>query len=261
MSQLHLFGEYLKQYLKARLAYRLDLVVEFITDLVSQSFNLIFILVVFGHTQTLGGWNQSEVIFIYGYFLLPWSIFATFFNLWSFNDRYIIKGELDRVLTRPAHSLLQVIMESMTPESLIGVLTGLIVMGYGAQHLDLIWTWYDPLLLILFILGGVAVYAGVYISLTSISLYTDSKTDIQPIVFNVSTYGRYPVNIFSRFIQFGLTWILPFAFVGFYPASYLLDKGDWRIYAFITPIVGLAYFTLAVVLWNRGIRHYRGAGN
>jgi ABC-2 type transport system permease protein len=261
MSQLHLFGEYLKQYLKARLAYRFDLIVEFITDLVSQSFNLIFILVVFGHTQTLGGWNQSEVIFIYGYFLLPWSIFATFFNLWSFNDRYIIKGELDRVLTRPAHSLLQVIMESMTPESLIGVLTGLIVMGYGAQNLDLTWTWYDPLLLILFILGGVAVYAGVYISLTSISLYTDSKTDIQPIVFNVSTYGRYPINIFSRFIQFGLTWILPFAFVGFYPASYLLDKGDWRIYAFITPIVGLAYFTLAVILWNRGIRHYRGAGN
>jgi ABC-2 type transport system permease protein len=247
--------------MKARLAYRLDLIVKFITDLISQSFNLIFIVVVFGHTKQLGGWNQAEVIFIYGYFLLPWAIFGTFFNLWSFNDRYIIKGEMDRVLTRPVHSLLQIIMESMTPESLIGVVTGLAVMGYGASQLDLHWAWYDPLLLIVFTLGGVLVYGGIFIALTSISLYTDSKTDIQPIVFNVSNYGRYPVNIYNRIVQFVLTWILPFAFVGFYPASFLLDRGDWRFYAYITPLVGLVYFAIAVLLWNRGIRHYRGAGN
>ncbi len=256
-----LFYEYLKQYIKSRLAYRLDLVVEFITDLIAQSFNLIFIIVVFGHTSSLGGWNEYEVIFIYGYFLLPWTLFTSFFNLWNFNDRYIIKGELDRVLTRPVHSLNQIVMESLAPESLIGIITGLIIMGYGASHLDLHISWYDPLLAILFILGGVAVYAGIFIALTSISLYTDSKTDIQPIVFNVSTYGRYPVNIYSRFIQFALTWILPFAFVGFYPASFLLGQGEWRIYAFLTPIVGIVYFAIAVLLWNRGIRHYRGAGN
>jgi ABC-2 type transport system permease protein len=261
MVQFQIFWEYLKQYMKARLAYRLDLIVKFITDLFSQSFNLVFIIVVFAHTKQLGGWNQAEVIFIYGYFLLPWAIFGTFFNLWSFNDRYIIKGELDRVLTRPVHSLLQIIMESMTPESLIGVITGLAVMGYGASQLDLVWAWYDPPLMILFVLGGVLVYGGIFISLTSISLYTDSKTDIQPIVFNVSNYGRYPVNIYNRIVQFVLTWILPFAFVGFYPASFLLDRGDWRIYAYLTPIVGIVYFAIAVMLWNRGIRHYRGAGN
>ncbi|MXQ55576.1 ABC transporter permease [Shimazuella alba] len=261
MVQLQIFGQYLKQYMKARLAYRLDLIVKFITDLISQSFNLIFIVVVFGHTKQLGGWSQAEVIFIYGYFLLPWAIFGTFFNLWSFNDRYIIKGELDRVLTRPVHSLLQIIMESMTPESLIGVFTGLAVMGYGASQLDLYWAWYDPILLIVFTLGGVLVYGGIFIALTSISLYTDSKTDIQPIVFNVSNYGRYPVNIYNRIVQFVLTWLLPFAFVGFYPASYLLDRGDWRFYAYLTPLVGVVYFAIAVLLWNRGIRHYRGAGN
>ncbi|MCH5586558.1 ABC-2 family transporter protein [Shimazuella sp. AN120528] len=261
MVQFQIFWEYVKQYMKARLAYRLDLVVKFLTDLISQSFNLIFIIVVFGHTKQLGGWNQAEVVFIYGYFLLPWAIFGTFFNLWSFNDRYIIKGELDRVLTRPVHSLLQIIMESMTPESLIGVVTGLAVMGYGASQLNLDWAWYDSILMILFTLGGVLVYGGIFIALTSISLYTDSKTDIQPIVFNVSNYGRYPVNIYSRFVQFVLTWILPFAFVGFYPASFLLDRGDWRFYAYITPVVGLVYFSIAVLLWNRGIRHYRGAGN
>jgi ABC-2 type transport system permease protein len=261
MFHLSLFWEYFKQYMKTRLEYRWDFLAEFATSLLYQAVNLVFILVVFGHTTKIGGWNQYEVLFIYGYFLIPWAIFSSFFNLWDFNERYIIRGELDRVLTRPVHSLVQVIMETMSPDSLVGVLTGGIVMGVAMVRLDLEWAWYDPLLMLLFTLGGVMIYAGIYISLTSISLYTDSRSDIQPIVYNISTYGRYPVNIYHRIIQFALTWVLPFAFVGFYPASFLLDHDRWARYALITPLVGLAWLAIGITIWNRGIRHYRGAGS
>ncbi|SFX68316.1 ABC-2 type transport system permease protein [Thermoactinomyces sp. DSM 45891] len=261
MVQFQLLWEYFKQYMKARLEYRWDFISQFFTDLMSQAINLVFILVVFGHTQHLGGWSRYEVIFIYGYFLIPWAVFTSFFNLWGFNDKYIIRGELDRVLTRPVHSLVQVIMESMAPESLMGVLTGGIVMGWAVWNLPLDWAWYDPLLFIMFVLGGVAVYAGIYVALTSISLYSDSKSDIQPIVYNIGTYGRYPVNIYSKIIQFVLTWILPFAFVGFYPASYLLGNGDWKVYAMLTPVVGAVFFSIGLYSWNRGIENYKGAGS
>jgi ABC-2 type transport system permease protein len=261
MFHLGLFWEYFKQYMKTRLEYRWDFLAEFVTDLLFQLVNLVFILVVFGHTDSLGGWSREEVLFIYGYFMIPWAIFSSFFNLWDFNERYIIRGELDRVLTRPVHSLVQVIMETMSPDSLAGVLTGGIVMGYAAFHMDIDWSWWDPLLLILFTAGGVMIYAGIYTSLTSISLYTDSRSDIQPIVYNISTYGRYPVNIYHRIIRFALTWILPFAFVGFYPASFLLDHDRWMWFALVTPGVGAIWLWIGVTVWNRGIRHYRGAGS
>jgi ABC-2 type transport system permease protein len=261
MDVIRLFWEYFKQYMKIRLAYRWDFVAEFFINLLSQAINLVFILVVFRHTASLKGWNQDQVIFIYGYFLIPWSIFSSFFNLWDFNDRYIIRGELDRVLTRPVHSLLQVIMETMEPESLFGVVTGAVLMGVSMPRLHLSWSWSDPFLLLLFTAGGVMIYAGIYIALTSISLYTDSKTDIQPIVYNISTYGRYPVNLYHRLIQFALTFVLPFAFVGFYPASFLLDVDKWKGYALATPLVGGLYFALGLFIWNRGIRRYRGAGS
>ncbi len=261
LSLVSLFLEYLKQYIKTRLVYRWDFLAQFISDLLFQAVNLIFILVIFSHTTQLKGWTQGEVIFIYGYFLIPWAFFASFFNIWTFNDRYIIRGELDRILTRPVHSLLQVLMENMTPESLLGVINGIVVMIWGMSALEIEWAWYDLLLMILFIFGGVAVYGGINILLMSISLYTDSKNDIQPIIFNIGNYGRYPVNIYHRLIQIVLTWILPFAFVGFYPASFLLDQQAWRELAFLTPLVGLSVLLIGIVCWNRGIRHYRGAGN
>lgn len=54
---------------------------------------------------------------------MPFAIFSAFFNIWDFNDRYIIKGEMDRILTRPIHSLFQIILERMELESLIGAIT------------------------------------------------------------------------------------------------------------------------------------------
>lgn len=261
MFHAQILIEYFKQYLKTRLEYRGDFFAQFATDLLFQGVNLVFILVVFSHTTNLHGWSREEIIFIYGYFLVPYAIFSTFFNFWDFNERYIIKGELDRILTRPVHSLVQVIMETMTPESLFGVVTGLAVMGWSLSQMNYIWTFMDGVFFFLFVVGGAAIYGGIYIALTSISLFSDSKTDIQPIMYNIGNYGRYPVNLYSRLIQFVLTWILPFAFVGFYPASFLLGSSDWKAFAFLTPLVGGIYFTIGVMIWNWGIRHYRGAGN
>src|SRR5690242_21908511 len=98
MFYFSIFFQYISQYMKTRLQYRTDMVVEIISDLLFQTVNLIFILVVFGHTQSLHGWSREEIIFIYGFFLVPFAIFSSFFNIWDFNERYIVKGEMDRIL-------------------------------------------------------------------------------------------------------------------------------------------------------------------
>jgi ABC-2 type transport system permease protein len=256
-----MFFQYASQYLKTRLTYRVDTVVEIFSDLLSQAVNLIFILVVFGHTSFLSGWNREEIIFIYGFFLVPYALFSAFFNIWDFNERYIVKGEMDRVLTRPVHSLFQIIMERMELESLFGVITGLAIMGYAGTELGLTYAWYDLLIFLLMIFGGMFIYAGIFISIATIGFWSDSRTDIMPMMYNIGNYGRYPINIYHKVIRFVLTWILPFAFVGVYPAAYFLNREEWYGYAFLTPVMGILFFSISVFLWNIGVRKYRGAGN
>lgn len=137
MKHTSIFFLYVSQYMKTRLTYRVDMLMEIMSDLLFQAVNLIFILVVFGHTNMLSGWSKDEIIFIYGFFLVPFAIFGAFFNIWDFNERYIVKGEMDRILTRPVHSLFQIILERMELESLFGVLTGIAVMIYAGSRLDL----------------------------------------------------------------------------------------------------------------------------
>ncbi|MFD1020592.1 ABC transporter permease [Thalassobacillus hwangdonensis] len=261
MFYIKMFTQYMGQYMKTRLQYRTDLVVEFLSDLLFQAVNLVFILVVFGHTQLLAGWSREEIIFIYGFFLVPYAIFSAFFNIWDFNDRYIIKGEMDRILTRPIHSLFQVILERMELESLFGMITGVSIMIYAGIRLDLTLSWYDPILFLLMVIGGALVYGGIFVMLASIGFYSDAKTAIMPMMYNIGNYGRYPVDIYNGVIRFVLTWILPFAFVGVYPSAYFLGREEWYGYAFLTPVIGVAFFLIAIFVWNQGVKQYRGAGN
>ncbi|MBN8435342.1 ABC-2 family transporter protein [Priestia flexa] len=261
MFYFSMFFQYISQYIKTRLQYRADMVVEVVSDLLFQAVNLIFILVVFGHTQFLNGWSREEIIFIYGFFLVPFAVFSSFFNIWDFNERYIVKGEMDRILTRPIHSLFQVILERMELESLFGAITGVAVMIYAGSILDLLFAWYGFFIFILFVLGGALVYAGIFIALASIGFWSDARTSIMPTMYNIGNYGRYPVDIYNNVIRYVLTWILPFAFVGVYPAAYFLGREEWYGYAFLTPVMGVIFFTLAIVLWNVGVKRYRGAGN
>ncbi|ANB58940.1 ABC-2 transporter family protein [Anoxybacillus sp. B7M1] len=261
MFYLSVFFQYMAQYIKTKLQYRTDLLVEFFSDLMSQAVNLIFILVVFGHTDLLHGWTRDEMIFIYGFFLVPFALFGAFFNIWDFNERYIVRGELDRVLTRPVHSLFQIILERMELESLLGAVTGFIIMGYAGSRLDLDFHWYDVPIFLLFVIGGMFIYAGVFIALATISFWSDARSSIMPMMYNISNYGRYPIDIYNRVIRYILTWVLPFAFVGVYPSAYFLGKKEWYVYSFLTPVMGVAFFVLALLLWNAGIKRYRGAGN
>ena len=256
-----IFWEYLKTYLKTRLTYRSDFWVEVFSDILFLAMNLIFIVVIFEHTELLDGWTREQIIFVYGFFMVPWGIFSCLFNLWGFTERYIVKGEMDRVLTRPLHNLAQLLLENIDPPGLVSAVLGVAVMAYAWPALGVTFDWYDPFVFALLVLGAIAVYGGVYIALTAVSFFTDSPTGIMPLMYNIQSYGRYPITIYNRVLQFVLTWLLPLAFVGFYPAAFFLEAEGLYGYALLTPVVGAVFLAFGLWVWHAGVRRYRGAGS
>jgi len=257
-----LFWSYVAQYAKGRLAYRADFVAGLISDVLYQSVAIIFMLVVFQQVPTLAGWRQEEVFFIYGYFLWPYAFFGCLSGgVWDLTDRYIVKGELDRLLVRPANSLFQLMLEGVAMESLVGLVTGTAIMAWAGSQLDLAWRWYDPFLMLILTAGSTLVYLGVYFSFACLGFWYDGRTGILPLLWNLNNYGRYPVSIYNQALKVLLSWVLPFAFVGFFPAAYFLRREAFLFWAAATPLMGLAFFGLAVLLWRAGLKRYHGTGS
>jgi ABC-2 type transport system permease protein len=58
-----------------------------------------------------------------------------------------------------------------------------------------------------------------------------------------------------------LSWIIPFGFASFYPSVRLLGRPEFRLYAWLVPVVTAAFLAMALTLWNRGVRNYASTGS
>jgi ABC-2 type transport system permease protein len=259
---LELLAAYFTQYAKVRVSYRADFLIGLATSLAATLFALGFVFVLFGKIPRLAGWRFEEVLFLYGFSLIPYGLFNVLsLNLYEFGSTYIMEGKFDRVLLRPIGSLFQVLFENFRIESLHEAFTGLLVVAWASRRLGIHWNLLDATLLLLFGLCGGVIYIAVFLLLTTVSFWFEDRIGIHPPVWNMIAFGRYPLSIYSSYIQFFLSWIIPFGFASFYPSVRLLDRAEFRHYAALVPVVAAAFLGLALFAWNQGVRRYASTGS
>ncbi len=162
--QARIFGAYFAQFVKMRLAYRMD----FMVDTLAVSFSMVIQLAVlstlFSKVKALQGWSFEEVLFIYAFSLLPLGFFnLVSINLYRFSDQYIIQGKFDRVLLRPVGTLAQVMFESFNVSGLNEILLGIVLMIYSGMKLGLDFGVQDVLILAILVPSASLVYMGVFL--------------------------------------------------------------------------------------------------
>lgn len=129
-----LLFDYFTQYAKVQFGYRADFLISLGTSFAATCFQLAFVILLFQNTPQLAGWRFPEVLFLYGFSLIPYGLFNVIsLNLYNFGNNYIIEGKFDRVLLRPVSSLFQVLFETFRIESLQEVATGIFCMWRGSR--------------------------------------------------------------------------------------------------------------------------------
>ena len=259
---LRLFLLYFAQYAKVRLAYKADFFIAFFSSMAATLLAFGFVLVLFSKIPQLQGWSFYEILFLYAFSLVPLGLFnVVSWNLYEFGDIYVIQGRFDRILLRPVNTLFQVLFEKFRIESLQEVVTGLLVIGVCSGRLHLAWGPADVGWFALMVVSGALIYLAVFLILTAVSFWFEDRVGIVPPVFNMLTFARYPLTIYNVFIQFMLSWIIPFGFASFYPTTHFLGRQNFSGYFHLVPVVAAAFFTLAVVVWNKGVANYSSTGS
>jgi ABC-2 type transport system permease protein len=256
-----LFFDYFSQYAKVRVSYRGDFFISLATSFAATIFALSFVVVLFQKVPQLAGWRFEEVLFLYGFSLIPYGIFNIIsLNLYEFGSTYIIEGKFDRVLLRPISSLFQVLFETFRIESFQEVATGIFCMWWATRHLGLAWTPVKIAMLFFFGLCAGIIYISVFLILSTVSFWFEDRIGVHPPVWNVMAFGRYPLSIYSGVVQFFLCWIIPFGLASFYPSVRMLGRTVSPRYAPLVPVVAVLFLTFAISLWNFGTRHYSSTG-
>ena len=257
-----LFADYFAQYAKVRVSYRGDFFVSLATSFAATIFALGFVIVLFKKVPQIGGWRFEEVLFLYGFSLIPYGFFNIIsLNLYEFGNNYIIEGKFDRVLLRPVSSLFQVLFETFRIESVQEIATGTFCMVYASHQLGIPWT--PARFAMLFFFGACAsiIYVSVFLMLTTVSFWFEDRIGVHPPVWNMMAFGRYPLTIYNPIVQFFLCWIIRFGLASFYPSVRMLGRTVSPAYAPMVPVVAAVFLTVAISLWNLGTRHYSSTGS
>lgn len=259
---LRLFGMYFSQYAKARLEYRADFFSSVAASFLGTAASFGFLLIVFSRVPAVKGWKFEEMVFLYGFSLVPLGLFNVFsWNLYLFSDRYLIEGRFDRVLLRPVSSVFQVLFESFRLESLQETATGLFAVAWAVRRLGLSFSVPEVALFIVWAICGAVIYLAIFIGLTATSFWIEDRIGITPPVFNLMQFGRYPLTIYDGWVRFVLSFVIPFAFASFYPTLRFLKRQEFPTEFWAVPIVAAIVFSLALSLWKAGVARYHSTGS
>jgi len=258
---LKLYPRFVAQNFQAKVEYKLDFWLGVSGSLMIQITGLAFIWVIFSRIPDLNGWSFYQVTFIYGLAAIPKALTEFFFDGIWYLVNLIYLGEMDRLMTRPLNPLFQLIAERIEPHGLGHLIVGGAILVVSSQQLAIQWNAARLLYLLLAAVCGTLIYFGINLLSACIAFWTISTGPWMLVFYNLSEFAKYPITIYSKFIQAVITWLLPFAFTSFFPATYLLGDGRWRTYAALLPLVTAILLGLAYRVWLLGINNYQSAGS
>lgn len=257
-----LYGRFFSQTVKSMMAYRLDFLLGIAVNLVRNVVGLLFLSVIFTRIPELNGWTIYEIAFVYGLVSIPAGLAEIFLNApWNIPWHYIYPGGLDVVLIRPINVLFHTNADQVGLHGLGHVVVGVALVIAASLHLSLVWSVANLLFLILVLISGTFIYFSINLIVSTFSFWFVNVVPIMTFIHRMSDFGRYPISIYPKALQVFFTWLIPYAFVGFYPSTALLSKDVVPVLSWASPIVAAALLFVAYRWWLFGLRHYQSTGS
>lgn len=256
-----LYYHFVLQRLKILMEYRLNFYIGAISTVIQQAASLATVWVVMRQIPTLNGWGLYEVLLIYGLITLGQSITHMFAdNLWTIGMNYIRTGEFDRFLVRPIDPLFHLLADRFCHDGIGHFLTGAVLVGVAFNALAIPLTALNGLYLVLAVLSGGGIFIALNLLTATSAFWLMDSIPVTQIVFNNHEFAKFPLTIYHASIRFVLTWLIPYGFASFYPASYLLGREVGGL-AWMGPVIAALFLFIAYRFWLFGLRHYSGTGS
>jgi ABC-2 type transport system permease protein len=251
---------------RSQLAYPLSFTLDVLGQALAQAIELVAILVLFGRVADLGGFRAPEVLLIYALAAIALGLADLVVGQLDDLPRWIRTGEFDVLLLRPLPVLTQLITADLQLRRLGRVLVGAVVLVVVLTRAPVEWSAPMVVLLVSTPLVGGVIIGSIWVATCSVSFWVVEGRELA----NAFTYGSqlssaYPITVFGPWLRRTLCFVVPGAFVAYFPALAVLDKPDPlglpHLLRYAAPPVALATAAVATLIWRAAVHHYQGVGS
>ncbi len=251
----------LKMHIKSQLQYKKAFIAGLLSQIAVLFSNYFIILTLFSKFQNIKGFTLYEILLCYAIIQFGFSfneIFARGIDRFS---NLIITAKFDQILLRPRNIMLQVLCSQIDIIKTSRLIQAIIILFIALFNLDISYDVYKIITLILMLISSIVIFFSIFLFMASYCFFTVQGLEIA----SVFTYGgknmaQYPIGVFNKKFIFIFTFIIPYAFVNYYPLLFLLGKSENILYVF-SPLLVFLTLIPAFTAFKIGMRYYSSTGS
>ena len=258
---VRLYINSIKLQLKKDLEYKASFIMSLITQIFIYFTYYFIILALFDKFSNIRGFTLNEVLLCFSIINFGYSFNEVFFRgLDKFED-LIINGTLDRLILRPCNILYQVLYQQIEFTKIPRIIQSIIVLIYALIKLKIELTITKIILLTFMLIGSILIFFAVFLLMASYCFITVQGLEVKNVFTNGGKHlAQYPIGIFSKSFIFIFTFIIPYAFINYYPLLYFLDKTN-NIYYYFSPLLLIIYLIPCLLAFKTGLKKYNSVGS
>lgn len=258
---LGIYGKILAQGFKSKMSYRADFIISNIGMIVSNLMGFVTFYILFQNFPSINGWTMYEMLFLYGFSLVALTPVQCFFdNNW--NLRFMVKsGDFIKYCFRPINIFFYFISEDFDVKGLGQFAFGLGTLIYAWNHMGLPVTFFVIAQLVLFLFAASLFMISIMNFATATCFWIQNSGYVMVIMSRFRDFSKYPASIYNSVFKIIFTFVIPIAFIAYYPSLPILRPDSVPLLSWLSPLIGLVFFYLSYRFWLHGARKYDGTGS
>jgi viologen exporter family transport system permease protein len=251
---------------RSALAYPLSFGLLIVTAMLITVTDFVAVVLMFSHISAFGGFSLGEMALLYATASLTMGIADLFTGSIERVGRRIRSGSMDVYLIRPVPAFLQAAADEFRFDRIGRPLQAGVVGVFAFSRIDVDWTVAKGIMLVVGVIAGSLIFAAIFVLGAAFQFIAiDSAELANSFTYGGRTLTQYPLSVFGKEIVRAVTFVVPLAFVNYYPVLFVLGKpaplGLPSWIGLLSPVVAVAMVALASLAWRGGLRRYRSTGS
>ena len=262
------FKKYIKIYslflytsLASELEYKTNVIIDFITAILSLIGSIFLLTIFFQNTDNISGWKFEQALIIQGIYTILNGITNTLFNP-NLTEivKHIREGTLDFVLLKPIDSQFFISLKKIAPSGFLEIILGVSLLFYCVEINQIKINLVFLSLCITTLFCSIVILYSLWFLISTTTIWFVKTWNAIEVLRSFLYIGRFPLNSFSFSLRIFFSIFIPIAFITTIPSEVFLGLATlWEI--LLELFVSGIFFIVSRRFWLFGLKYYTSASS
>jgi ABC-2 type transport system permease protein len=259
---LSVYGAMWRNSVVREMSFKLNFILWIFVEMLWFAMQLVFINVLYLHTDRIGTWTKWEVILLMGVSHFIQQFFQAFFltNITALSEN-IRTGKLDFMLLLPVNTRFLISLRQVDLGGFVNAATAFAVMVYAGIQLQLSPGIGQIAGFLLLVMVGVLIHYSLILILSCISFWTVRADGIVWGYYNLFNIARLPDDAFHGAFKAVFTFVIPMLVVSNVPAKVLINKLSSPFEWVQLVLLAIVIFLISEGVWRFSVKRYTSASS